>query len=176
MQRGERTRTETGEHDQTEHEQHDPVIQFEGDPERRGLNRHRLHEPAHAGNADQDAEAGAGSGKDEDLGEVLADDAGAGRTERHPDRHLALPERCAGHQQVRHVDAGDQEHADPGAQHGVEQVVNLRAYSPSTYGTTSPPMPRLVSGNSDSSWAAIAAACAFACCNVTSGLRRATTG
>ena len=62
----------------------------------------------------------------EHLREVLADDATTGGAERHANGHLALAKRRARDEQVGHVHAGDEQHADAGPEHRVEQAVNLR--------------------------------------------------
>ena len=52
------------------------------------------------------------------LDQRLLDQAASSRTNRCPDRHLALPGRRAGHQQARDVRAGDEQHQRrEGAQH-----------------------------------------------------------
>ena len=69
----------------------------------------------------------AGNRQDEDFRQVLPHDAIPACAERHADRDFATAQRCARHQQVRHVDARDEEHANPGAEHRVEQTVDFGA-------------------------------------------------
>ena len=58
---------------------------------------------------------------------MLADDAAARGAERHAHRHFAPPQRRPRDEQVRHVDAGDEQHADARAEHREEQRVDFRA-------------------------------------------------
>ena len=91
-----------------------------------GFADRRRREPAHAEHAQQDADEGARRCQHEHLGQMLTDDAAARGAERHAHRHLPAAERGARDQQVRHVHAGDQQHADPRTQHREEHRVDFR--------------------------------------------------
>ena len=76
---------------------------------------------------EHDPDESAGNRQDEDFRQVLPHDAIPACAERHADRDFATAQRCARHQQVGHVDARDEEHANPGAEHRVEQTVDFGA-------------------------------------------------
>ena len=92
-----------------------------------GLADKRLREQPHAEHAEHDADGAADDGEHHDFGEMLPHDAEASGAERHAHGDFALPQRRARGKQVGHVDARDQQHANAGAEHRVEQSVNLRA-------------------------------------------------
>ena len=58
---------------------------------------------------------------------MLADDTAARGPERHAHGHFPAPQRRARDQQVRHVDAGDEQDADARAEHRHEHRVDFRA-------------------------------------------------
>ncbi len=125
MERRQPPGEEAREQDQPAGEQQDAVVEAERDPERRRVHRDCLREPAHAEDAEQQADRAARDRQHQHLGEVLPDDAPAAGAQRDPDRHFALPERRARDEQVRHVDARDEQHADACAEHRVEERVDL---------------------------------------------------
>ena len=58
---------------------------------------------------------------------MLADDAAPSRAERHAHGHFPAPQRRPRDEKVRHVDAGDEQHADARAEHREEHRVDFRA-------------------------------------------------
>ena len=98
-----------------------------------GLTESACGEPAHAEDAEQDADARRRpSASTSTSVRCCRTTRSAPGAERHPHRHLAPPQRRARDQQVRHVDARDQQHADAGAEHRVEQRRRSRGRAPSS--------------------------------------------
>jgi hypothetical protein len=115
------------------------------------IDRH-LREARNAGRAERHQRPRAPRGSDEAggpaeqaeqgaLGEELADQAGAARAERRPDGDLARARLRPRQQQVRHVDAGDQQHeADRAKQH--EERLPDVAHHPLMQAARPPPSSR----------------------------------
>ena len=116
-----------GDQDQAGSEQRDAPVEVERHPERHGIDGHRVVEPTHADHAEPEADDAAEEREHEHLRQMLPDDLSAARANRDADGHFAPPQRRARREQVRHVDARDEEHADRGAEHRVQQAVHFRA-------------------------------------------------
>jgi len=58
---------------------------------------------------------------------MLPNRTGVPGAQRHADSDFPTPQRGARDKQIRHVHARDEQHADPGPEHGEEQGVSLLA-------------------------------------------------
>ena len=90
-----------------------------------GVGGHHRQDRAHDGDGQAEPEEAAQERQHHALREELGRDLTRRGAQGRPERHLALPCRAPGQEQVRHVGAGDQEHqADPGEQEpeGVDRV------------------------------------------------------
>ena len=168
MHRRQCTRAQAGEHNHAEHEQHHAIIELEGDPEWRRVHGQRPREPAHAEDAQHDPDAATEDGKDEHFRQVLPHDPMAPGAERHAHGNLPPPQRRPGDEQVRYVNARDEQHADAGAEHRIQQRVNFRTENGFR-------IRHHVGADTVSSCDAIVVTCARAWERLTSGFSRAMT-
>ena len=91
----------------------------------RQIGRRHRHQGAHAPRAEQESGGAAGERQDHTLGQELADEAPAAGAERRAHRDLPVLVGRARQQQIRDVDARDQEDADHGPEEDEERPPDL---------------------------------------------------
>ena len=126
-----------------------------------------------AGTASASPGEGAESGEHEVFGQKLRDQSSASRPERRANRHLPAAHRAARHQQIRQIDAGDQQERRRRAQQYHQRCLRLA-------GEVFPQ--RRHDRPNGGLWKSFAVTCrlnaaidSFACSRLTPGFSRATT-